>query len=294
MSAVQEMNDDQDVKDLDRDAAMATLTDEEIEALNDDDDELTGNPDLAPQDQLEPEQEAKPEIEAAAHPVAETAESAGDSADKATTKALPAAYHAELPADFDAKMQAVDAAEKELAEKFEEGDIDPAEYVRETKRIMSERSRLDKMQLKAELSAEMAQQAALRDWERQVNTFLAEKKAEGVDYLGNTALGVELDATIKALAANPSYMDKPGEWFLKTAHHAVIAANGLQANRANPVAPASRKPATDKLPATLAHIPGTDGGSDEFADIDKLDGLEYEAALRKMSPAQREKYLAAV
>jgi hypothetical protein len=40
-------------------------------------------------------------------------------------------------------------------------------------------------------------------------------------------------------------------------------------------------------------VPGADGPGDvggEFADVLSLDGMEYETAIARMSPAQREKF----
>ena len=57
---------------------------------------------------------------------------------------------------------------------------------------------------------------------------------------------------------------------------------------------AKRKPPVDAAPKTLAQVPGSDGPGDvgsEFADIEALDGMEYEDAIARMSPAQREKFL---
>ena len=59
-------------------------------------------------------------------------------------------------------------------------------------------------------------------------------------------------------------------------------------------AKAKRKPPVDAAPTTLAQVPGSDGPgdvSDEFSDVLALDGLEFEEAIARMSPAQREKFL---
>jgi len=49
-------------------------------------------------------------------------------------------------------------------------------------------------------------------------------------------------------------------------------------------------------PVTLAHVAGSEGagdlGHDEFAHIDRLEGVEYEAALSKLSKDDRERFLA--
>jgi hypothetical protein len=92
------------------------------------------------------------------------------------------------------------------------------------------------------------------------------------------------------------------EWFLSEAHKRTKALHGVAADKLAPKADGdkkpeakTRKPNLDKLPANLSQVPGGDGPGDvgsEFADIDKLDGLAYETALAKMTPSQRERYLA--
>jgi hypothetical protein len=59
-----------------------------------------------------------------------------------------------------------------------------------------------------------------------------------------------------------------------------------------------RKPPLDAVPKTLAQVPGSDGPGDvdgnEFSDVDRLTGDAMEAAIAKMSAAQRDRYMAGV
>ena len=53
---------------------------------------------------------------------------------------------------------------------------------------------------------------------------------------------------------------------------------------------------SEEILNTLAQVPGSDGPGDvagEFADVLALDGMEYEAAIARMTPAQRERFLRA-
>ena len=65
-----------------------------------------------------------------------------------------------------------------------------------------------------------------------------------------------------------------------------------------PATKASRKPPLDAVPKTLAQVPGSDGPGDvdgnEFSDVDRLTGDAMEAAIAKMSAAQRDRYMAGV
>ena len=56
----------------------------------------------------------------------------------------------------------------------------------------------------------------------------------------------------------------------------------------------TRKSPVDALPATLAQVPGSDGPGDvsgEFSELDSLEGLDYEQAIAKMTPVQRERFV---
>jgi hypothetical protein len=98
------------------------------------------------------------------------------------------------------------------------------------------------------------------------------------------------------------------EWFLTEAHRRVRALHGLdalaakaptaeekpaEAKPAEPKPVPSRKPPIDAAPKTLAHVPGGPGPGDvgsEFADVLSLDGMEFEQAIARMTPAQRERF----
>lgn len=309
-------------EEYDRDAGLANLTEEERAALAEDefnDDEKAALQEIAAADDGEDEDEDDDgdeddvgEVVAAteAKPSAEAADIDADSGDAPSAEisgdgdgeedAAPAVYQSSLPEDFDDRVTALEEAETEIARKFEAGEIEAPEYVRESRRIANERSELDRVRVKAEVAAEMSQQAALQQWQNQVAKFMRDaKKTDGVDYRGDEALGAELDTMVKALANNPANADKPSGWFLQQAHKAIKAMHGI-ADKPAPASkdgkPAPRKPPIDKAPKTLAQVPGGDGPgdvSDEFANLDNLEGDEFENALSRLTPAQRARYLAA-
>jgi hypothetical protein len=219
-------------------------------------------------------------------------------------------YHAELPEDFDDRVKALGDAEAELAAKFKAGDVEADEFMQESRRLVRERNQLDGLRMKAEMATEMNQQAAAAAWEESVGRFMRRvKKDEGIDYVADEAKCNDLDVFVKALSAKPENADKSFSWFLEQAHKATKALHGVGdkpagGKGATPAAKADgkpdakqvRKPPVDKIPKTVAHVPGGDGPGDvgdEFAELDSLDGDEYERALAKLSPAQRERYLAA-
>lgn len=315
-------------EDQDRAAALATLTDEERAAIESDDatdeekaalKELAGEPDDAegltlddkgnpvvvgekPEDKPAAKAEPNPDD---AKPGDTKPAPAGEAEDEELeTAKLRVALRAVLPEDYQAQLDAVDAQESELATKFKAGDIEAEDFLAENKRIAKERSALDAVRIKAEMAADINTQTAEQEWQWNVSRFLRQvKKGEGIDYATDKDMGADFDAFVKALAANPKNNNREYEWFLSEAHKRTKVLHGIEDKK--PAAPAGdgkpaevkgRKPATETLPKTLAHVPGGEGPGDvgdEFANLDALDGLEYETALAKMTPAQRERYLQA-
>lgn len=227
-------------------------------------------------------------------------------------------YVAALPDDFDARKQAADAKESDAWARFEEGKIDRAALQVELNQVSAERSQLSALQTKAEISREMSQQSAQRNLEVAVNTlFAAARKPEngGIDYAKDLQKATDLDGFVRALGNDPANEGKPLSWFMNEGHKRVMALYGISttpapapanataaASPAQAAAPAAapatapataRKADTSGLPPSLANVPGSEGPGDvggEFSDIDKLEGLALEDAIRRMSPDQRERY----
>lgn len=318
-------------QEYDKDAALANLTPEERAALEDDgldDKERNALKAIAGEDEDDGEDEGADDDEdgddegddddaAAAHAKkADTAkansgepgdEEAAGSADDEDDDGPVVQYRVELPEDFNDQVSALDQREADLAAKFKAGDIEADAFIAENKSLAAERNKLERLQTKAEMAAEMTEQAAAQNWKRTVDKFIRQvAKDDGVDYREDKEKAVDFDNLVKTLANNPANSEKPMRWFLEQAHKAIKAMHSIEGKKApadkgaddgKPKKPAPRKAPVDKLPATLANVPGGDGPGDvgdEFADIDQLDGVEYEMALAKMTPAQRERYMAAV
>jgi hypothetical protein len=88
--------------------------------------------------------------------------------------------------------------------------------------------------------------------------------------------------------------------FLNAAGREVRKLFGLErapaAKKEEKPAPAAKPKGTDvDVPTTLADAPAAaenqDGGN-EFANLDKLEGMEYELAVAKMTPEQKARFLA--
>ena len=114
-----------------------------------------------------------------------------------------------------------------------------------------------------------------------------------MDYRKDLEKQADLDTFVKALAAVPANVDKPSRWFLEEAHKRVVALHGIPTSK-KPADNGKRKADASEVVTNLADVPGgvgdTDPIGDEFAELDKLVGPEYERELAKLSPEKREQY----
>ena len=223
------------------------------------------------------------------------AEPPADESAQAAQPVVPR-YEAQLPQDYDQQIAALKARDAELRQRFRDGDIDIDERDAGLAEIAAEREQLLIQKATAETLArinEQNQRQAQADYERR---FVERVKADGIDYTQQR--NINLFNTLLA-ELQEEHGDKGRDWLWNEAHKAVMRARGVPLSRAasqDPVADAKakRKPPVDAAPTTLAQVPGSDGPgdvSDEFADVMALEGLEFEAAIARMSPAQREKFL---
>ena len=216
----------------------------------------------------------------------------------ASARQSPASYQAAgLPADFQEQISATHDAQRDLLQKFQDGELEVSEYAAELSKINEQRDALVAARIKAEISQEMAEQASAREWQQAVHRFIDRvAKDEQVDYRADAARAKDLDAFVKLLANDPENAQQSSDWFLQEAHKLVNARRGgtVTATKDDPrPRPAPRKPDLKAVPKTLAHVPGSDGPgdvSDEFGHLDSLDGMDLENAIARMTPAQREKY----
>lgn len=243
------------------------------------------------------------------------------------------AYSFKLPDDFEGRVTALDEKFSTLDKRFDDGEIERAEYQNELRTLTREQSELDGLKQRADISEDMARQANERTAKAEheawsaavVNLCKDALKPElgGLDYENDEKLAKLLIAEATAMTKDADYAGKSKEWIMSEAHRIVAFRKGIvitaesqakakeEASKAEAdkkaaakvesdkaakaEAAAKRKPPIDKVPQTLAHVPGTDGPGDlagEFVDVDSLEGEAYEEAVSKMTPAQRAKYLA--
>lgn len=211
--------------------------------------------------------------------------------------------------DYAEQVGVINAEEGKLLADYKAGDIEDADFFAKKADIQGRRDDLLARKLKGEFSAEFNEQMAAQQWQFEVQHFMRQAKREGVDYNAaeNKEAKAALDRAVKVLADDPANTEKDGEWFLSEAHEIVkgrfklgVPANNSSDDKgekpgAKDGKKASRKPDLKTVPKTLGGLPAvtdTDtGGTDpEFAGLDKLDGMELETAVAKMSPAQQDRW----
>lgn len=211
---------------------------------------------------------------------------------------------APLPSDPFAAMftgptvtqEAYDAALADLKKQAQDGTIDMFDYA-------------DKV---ADLKADFKAAQAVAQFAQQANTATAGQKwqyAQDVfksvhpEYQ-NPAMWGALDGMVRQLSQDAEAQKLSDIGFLSLAHEKVQEALGLnkpKAEAAAPVAPAEpqapeRKPALerdkDKIPPSLGGLPAAQSSQpeDEFADLDRLEGMDYEAAVANMERSDPAKY----
>jgi len=291
--------------ELDKDIA-STMTDEELEAINADasPDELIVMRQQAEADKLddedgdEEEGASESEAESEAKPVIPAAKPDDEAPDEKIQDFKPS-YQATLPADFDDQVKAVDDDFKALAKEFKDGNLETDDYDARLADLNQRRRDLDRQQIKAELLGDINAQNEQQSRAWTADQFAAKVKSE-IDYQKDTAKVADFVAFSSRIESDPANAGKPFEWVLQEAHKRVCLLHGIQ-NVAAPTPQKTIKEAKEgrkppPVPQTLANVPGADGPGDiasEFVDLDGLEGLDFETAIAKMTPAQRERYLKA-
>ena len=196
------------------------------------------------------------------------------------------------------KQAELEAQLKELAERFDDGELEDAEYnieVRKVERAIARveaKMELAEEQIEAQNAAEEANQAKLMaQWEKEQVDFFA--KAENKVFAEDDALFNSLDAHVKKILAAGNV---PIADVLSTAKHNLLTSIAKVTGQKLPDAPkpnAKAKAQQVELPPTLGNIPSAipNADGDEFGYIDKLSGRKYEDAVAKLTPEQHDRYL---
>ena len=194
------------------------------------------------------------------------------------------------------RLKAIDTERTELAQKFDDGELTGKEFREADKKLEEERAGLAWAIQKDELAGELNSQQRERDWFREVNEFVAAHP----EVKENETLWAAFDLHVRKVTGSEDAKGLSDRKMLAKAFDGWKKDLG----RDKPAAPAPKvepKPTAERpaLPPTLRNAPAAEApnASDgEFEALDRLantDPLAYEAAMAKLSDAQRERYLAA-
>ena len=196
------------------------------------------------------------------------------------------------------KQAELESQLKDLATRFDDGELEDADYNIEVRKIERAIARVEaKMELAEEqieaqnLAQEAAQEKLMKQWEKEQVDFFA--KPENKVFAEDDALFNSLDVHVKKILAAGNV---PIADVLDLAKQNLLAGIAKVTGQKIPDAP---KPNTKakapqvELPPTLGNIPSAipNADGDEFAYIDKLSGRKYEDAVAKLTPEQHERYL---
>lgn len=273
---------------------MVGLSKEEIAAMNEEDDPALA----AVVDAIESVAAATPdtttdaETEAAEPPAAE---------EPAATEPEPV-YQEPRPYDFGVtqgdhdRLTAIAAEREALGEKVANGDIDFVEYNKILNALLDEKQSIEIKVTQERIANEMRRQEDMRSWEVAQASFF--HRPENRSLVETRAGFAAMDAAVKEIVESGRNHGHDYGWLLAEAKKTVMTAFGIpQATPASPAAPPTKtaerpRPGKSAVPVTLGDIPAAQSNdADEFAHLDKLDGMELEEVLARMSPEAAERYL---
>lgn len=208
---------------------------------------------------------------------------------------VPTAYKAEIPADLEAKREALMTEKADALEKLMSGEIDAKQYAAAEMKVQRELSALDRTIATAETLAAINAQSS-GQYEGQVIAQIVETTKSVLDYTKDATAQKQFDAVMAGLRADPANAAKNFGQLAAEANKTVLAIRGLSltgsetpSDGAKPTAPPARQPA-GKLPPSLRNLPAaatphTGGGVAE--QMANLKGVAFEDSFAKLSPAQQ-------
>lgn len=198
---------------------------------------------------------------------------------------------------------------KSLGTKLDDGDVGQGEYEAEKERIKDSLKSQNKLIEQAEKSLEQAehvyqdyagqqQQAANQAWYNELHSFVSSNPAYDPK-AQNNRYATRFDEVISDLNAKQAFAGLNHKQIIKTVQHRVEMELGTP--KQAPVQQEHKKtPKRENvsIPATMSQMTpaATNELGDEFAMLDRLQGLEYEAALEKLqtkNPEAFKRYMSA-
>lgn len=251
---------------------MSDYTAEELEGLSEEERLAIMDDDDAPEPEvddevIEKEEVVEPEVEPeVVEPELEP------EPEKAEVKEPSPIKSVLLPDDI---AEAFGAQLAELNQKYEDGDI-------ELSALLDGRDKINRQIYNAEVD-QAEKNSAAESWKTAQDDFFAANK----HYFDDKARYDNLDLCVKAVAAANS--EPTFARVLEKARKMEEAMAGVQTVKTKDKLPPSPRPKAPNLGDLPAAATNDDQG--EFAFMDKLTGLEYEAALEKMSEVQLARFL---
>ncbi len=265
------------------------LTDEERAALAEDDETETEKvTDDTETEAGKPAESGEPAAEPAAKPAAEPEPVAQAKPESAPLLVAPA------PEDAEGKLRDIADQKEALLTQFDDGDITAREYQKKLDDISRSERAIERAQDQAELAVKLDRQKQQNDWVSLCGRFIESNPT----YRDNSRLYRALDAEVRDLATKAETANWTGEQFLEAAHKNLQEAFGFS-DAAKPGTKVVAAKQRADLPPNLAKVPAaevqdTNGG--RFAVLDRLantDPIAYEEAVKALSKAERNAYLAA-
>lgn len=233
-----------------------------------------------------------------------------DAADKAKDADADKQAAAEQPKLAPLDLSGVDQAYQEQLEQLDAGKAAKFKEMMDGEITAEEYSKFESKYLRDRdaLGEERIGNVA---WFKEVHHFKGVVLGE-INYDADKEKFDAFDDWVKRLASNPKYADRDGRWYLEEAHRkvklefgiddkAIAADKGAKSDKdagkpANKDQTRKKAPDLTKIPKTLGNLPsasddGDDEESGEFAHLNKLEGMDLERALAKMSKEQADRYL---
>lgn len=267
------------------DYAGMGLSDEEIAAIDEPEDETTPPVDEDVSDELDDDDSGE---EADETPAPEPAQAPVPDPAPAPAHA-PAPYIPPVPEGAAERLAALEQEIATIKQQRSNGVIDFDDADDKLDALRDERADI-RADLKAvEIAARAAEHHAAHAWEAAQIAFFGANEAYRTDPLRYAAL----DAAVKAVASEPETDGKDLGWILNEAKDRVEKAFGGAPHTPSNSPPARRDVPPD-IPPTLGGLPAAGANStskDGFAHLESLTGLELEMALARMSDAEQAAYL---
>ncbi|SFV31304.1 hypothetical protein SAMN05216456_1298 [Devosia crocina] len=205
----------------------------------------------------------------------------------------------DLPEDFEARLEAIKSGEDDLEKRFDDGELSSAEYRKGLRELNDQRSELERMQLKHELSADSRKhdfEIRKSTWfENTVPDWLAKHPQYEAGSAGYDALNAEVMKLQGGNAADPfaaSILDQAHAKVQRDMRKAL----GLPAEENKPSTPQPPTEPKREIPPALGGLPSAAPAdlqdTSKFAVISRMTGEAKENAMAQLSDTERNQYLA--